>query len=211
MWFPKREYHVEKLKIECSHMLTERYYSGHSIVLCLRERGTVCQQVGFKSLCLNRTSSTVKAGFSANFSHFFFYPRPHGLFILPSLGWAVKKAREKWRDYWTSSKIPFKNFFSPPSLSLSLPTVIIAPRECSDYNVLEARKNGVYRVTPDPRNGTFEVFCDMESFGGGWTVVQQRLDGSVSFNRTWAEYKKGFGNLRYWAWVSLLGFFYNIP
>lgn len=98
-----------------------------------------------------------------------------------------------------------------PPFSLSLPTVIIAPRDCSDYNVLEARKNGVYRVTPDPRNGTFEVFCDMESFGGGWTVVQQRLDGSVSFNRTWAEYKKGFGNLRYWAWVSLLGFFYNIP
>lgn len=118
MWFPKREYHVEKLKIECSHMLTERYYSGHSTVLCLRKRGTVCQQVGFKSLCLNRTSSTVKDGFSANFSHFFFYPRPHGLFILPSLGWAVKKAREKRRDYWTSSKIPFKNFF-PPLLSLS--------------------------------------------------------------------------------------------
>lgn len=74
---------------------------------------------------------------------------------------------------------------------------MVAPRDCSDYNVLEAKRNGVYRVTPDPRNGTFEVFCDMESFGGGWTVIQQRLDGSVSFNRTWAEYKKGFGSLRY--------------
>ncbi|XP_020499698.2 fibrinogen-like 2a [Labrus bergylta] len=82
------------------------------------------------------------------------------------------------------------------------PQFILAPRDCSDYNVLEARKNGVYRVTPDPRNGTFEVFCDMESYGGGWTVIQQRLDGSVSFNRTWTEYKKGFGNLRGEFWLG---------
>uniref|UniRef100_A0A667XE51 Fibrinogen-like 2a n=1 Tax=Myripristis murdjan TaxID=586833 RepID=A0A667XE51_9TELE len=77
-----------------------------------------------------------------------------------------------------------------------------SPRDCSDYNALEGRKNGVYRVTPDPRNGTFEVFCDMESFGGGWTVIQQRLNGSISFNRTWAEYKKGFGNLRGEFWLG---------
>lgn len=82
------------------------------------------------------------------------------------------------------------------------PQFILAPRDCSDYNVLEGRKNGVYRVTPDPRNGTFEVFCDMESFGGGWTVIQQRLNGSVSFNRTWTEYKKGFGNLRGEFWLG---------
>ncbi|RVE56753.1 hypothetical protein OJAV_G00224760 [Oryzias javanicus] len=82
------------------------------------------------------------------------------------------------------------------------PQFLLAPRNCSDYNVLETRKNGVYRVTPDPRNGTFEVFCEMESYGGGWTVIQQRLDGSVSFNRTWTEYKKGFGNLRGEFWLG---------
>lgn len=123
-----------------------------------------------------------------------------------------EKSEEIIEHQVTSLSKTVFSYFPPFSLSLSpnLPAVIVAPRDCSDYNVLEARKNGVYRVTPDPRNGTFEVFCDMESFGGGWTMIQQRLDGSVSFNRTWAEYKKGFGNLRYWAWLSLLHFFYNI-
>lgn len=82
------------------------------------------------------------------------------------------------------------------------PQFILAPRDCSDYNVLQERKSSVYRVTPDARNGTFEVFCEMESYGGGWTVIQQRLDGSVNFNRTWAEYKKGFGNLRGEFWLG---------
>lgn len=86
----------------------------------------------------------------------------------------------------------------------------MAPRDCSDYSVMETRKNGVYHVTPDARNRTFEVFCDMESYGGGWTVIQRRLDGSVSFNRTWTEYKKGFGNLRYWTQLSLSCSFNNV-
>ncbi|XP_062239000.1 fibrinogen-like 2a [Platichthys flesus] len=86
--------------------------------------------------------------------------------------------------------------------SHNTPAFMLAPRDCSDYNILETRKNAVYRITPDPRNGTFDVYCDMESFGGGWTVIQQRLNGSVSFNRTWAEYKKGFGNLRGEFWLG---------
>nr|XP_023666271.1 fibroleukin [Paramormyrops kingsleyae] len=81
------------------------------------------------------------------------------------------------------------------------PQFLVAPRDCSDYNV-PGKRNGLYRVTPDPRNGTFEVLCDMESYGGGWTVLQQRLDGSVSFNRTWDAYKHGFGNLRGEFWLG---------
>lgn len=81
-------------------------------------------------------------------------------------------------------------------------SAIIAPRDCSDYFLLGEQKNGLYKVTPDPRNGTFDVYCDMESYGGGWTVLQHRHNGSVSFNRTWKEYKKGFGNLKGEFWLG---------
>ncbi|KAI7791888.1 fibrinogen-like 2a [Triplophysa rosa] len=75
-------------------------------------------------------------------------------------------------------------------------------RDCSDISMLRQRTNGVYNVTPDPRNGSFPVYCDMESFGGGWTVIQHRINGSVSFNRTWIDYKNGFGDLNADLWLG---------
>lgn len=81
---------------------------------------------------------------------------------------------------------------SPAQIS---PGVTMAPRDCSDHMARGERNSRVYQVTPDPKNRTIAVFCDMESHGGGWTVIQLRQDGSVDFNRTWAEYRTGFGDL----------------
>ena len=67
-------------------------------------------------------------------------------------------------------------------------------RHCSHAYSLGWHDSGVYLVKPDQKE-PFEVYCDMETGGGGWTVVQRRADGSTDFNKPWRDYVNGFGNI----------------
>ncbi|CAL4059491.1 unnamed protein product [Meganyctiphanes norvegica] len=40
------------------------------------------------------------------------------------------------------------------------------------------------------------VFCDQDTDGGGWTVIQMRHDGVEDFYRSWDEYAEGFGDVK---------------
>ncbi|XP_034390532.1 fibroleukin-like [Cyclopterus lumpus] len=96
-------------------------------------------------------------------------------------------ARHRDETNWLNERNPKK----PNDFSQEFTIV----RDCSDHLLRGGTKNGVYLVTPDLRSRSFPVLCDMELHGGGWTLLQRRQDGSVSFNRTWAEYRSGFGEL----------------
>ncbi|XP_067602119.1 fibroleukin [Pseudorca crassidens] len=84
----------------------------------------------------------------------------------------------------------------------SRPVQHLIYKDCSEYYTIGKRSSELYRVTPDPKNSSFEVFCDMETMGGGWTVLQARVDGSTNFTRTWQDYKVGFGNPRREFWLG---------
>ncbi|XP_051631446.1 fibrinogen-like protein 1 [Manacus candei] len=76
------------------------------------------------------------------------------------------------------------------------------PIDCASVYSSGIRRSGIYSVLPAVPGMPLEVLCDMDTEGGGWTVIQRRQDGSVDFNRTWSEYRDGFGALSGEFWLG---------
>lgn len=80
----------------------------------------------------------------------------------------------------------------------------IYPRDCKvarDLCITQS-SSGVVLIKPDGYHEPFEVYCENDVESGGWTIIQRRHDGFVTFQRNWMEYKLGFGFLIQDFWIG---------
>lgn len=74
-------------------------------------------------------------------------------------------------------------------------------RDCNELKMNGFYASGVYPIRFS--NGKIlNIWCDMETDRGGWTVIQRRQDGSVNFTRNWDAYAFGFGNPNSEYWLG---------
>ncbi|XP_058474469.1 angiopoietin-2b [Solea solea] len=75
-------------------------------------------------------------------------------------------------------------------------------RDCAEILQSGVAESGIYSIRLPNSTQTVKVFCDMKTRGGGWTVLQHRTNGSISFQRGWRDYKMGFGELSGEHWLG---------
>ncbi|CAN0254938.1 unnamed protein product [Lampetra planeri] len=74
--------------------------------------------------------------------------------------------------------------------------------DCADAYEAGLTASGVYTVKISDSTEAMKVYCNMESQGGGWTVIQHRENGATDFHRPWQEYKMGFGDVAAEHWMG---------
>lgn len=63
--------------------------------------------------------------------------------------------------------------------------------DCEEIRRMGFTTSGVYSIQPWNAKAPFEVYCEMDYYDGGWTLIQKRRDGTVNFDRLFNDYATG--------------------
>ena len=74
--------------------------------------------------------------------------------------------------------------------------------DCKDVLTRGWKQDGVYLIQRPGEDTYRPIRCRMSILGGGWSVIQRRVDGSLSFEGEWERYKHGFGEVSREFWYG---------
>ncbi|CAK6969447.1 tenascin-N [Scomber scombrus] len=78
------------------------------------------------------------------------------------------------------------------------------PMDCVQIMKNGNTKSGIYTVyINNNRSKPIQAYCDMDTDGGGWLMLQRRTTGRLDFMKRWRQYIAGFGNMTDEFWIGL--------